>query len=427
MNYQVVSKENNTVKMSITVPAAEFEKSVQKAYLKSRGRFNMPGFRKGKAPRKIIEMTYGEGVFFEEAIDLILPEAYRNALDELKIEPVARPDIDIKELAKGKDVVFEADVVVKPEVSLGDYKGLEVEKVTVDVTDEQVTAELDKQRDMNGRVVDVEDRPVADGDTAIIDFEGFVDGQAFEGGKGENHNLVIGSGSFIPGFEEQLIGADLNADKEVNVTFPEDYHADHLAGKEAVFKVAIKGIKVKELPALDDEFAKDTSEFDTLDELKADIKESLQKSATEQAESATRDKVIDAVVEKLEADIPAEMIEGEIDGMVQDFEYQLRYQGLELDQYLQFSGSKMEDLREQMKEDAEGRVKVQLTLEKVAQQESIEVTDEDLEKEFERLAESQKSSVEDVKKMFGAQTEYMKASIQTRKTVDFLVDNANLK
>ncbi|WP_430884921.1 trigger factor [Fusibacter sp. JL216-2] len=426
MSYELLKTEKNVATINITVPAKDFEEAVQKTYMKERGRFNLQGFRKGKAPRKIIEMNYGEGVFFDGALEVVLQPAYSEAIDGLEIEPVARPDIDIKEIGKGKDLVIEAVVAVKPEVTLGDYTGLEVEKVSAEISDEDLEMELKKQQEMNGRLVSVEDRAIENGDTAIIDFEGFVDGVAFEGGKGENHNLEIGSGSFIPGFEEQLIGKNVGEDVDVNVTFPDQYQSDELAGKDAVFKVAVKGIKVKELPELDDEFAKDTSEFDTLEELKADIKAKMEESAKSQSEAATRDRVIDAVVANMTAEIPDQMVESEIDGMLQDFEYQLRYQGLDLEKYLQFSGTTMQEMREQMQDDALTRVKTSLTLETISKKENIEVTEEDLEKEFERLAEMQGQSVDEIKKMLGSQTDYMKASIETRKTVDFLVENAKL-
>ena len=426
MNYELLKTEKNVATINITVPAKDFEEAVQKTYMKERGRFNLQGFRKGKAPRKIIEMNYGEGVFFDGALEVVLQPAYSEAIDGLEIEPVARPDIDIKEIGKGKDLVIEAVVAVKPEVTLGDYTGLEVEQVSAEISDEDLEMELKKQQEMNGRLVSVEDRAIENGDTAIIDFEGFVDGVAFEGGKGENHNLEIGSGSFIPGFEEQLVGKNLGEEVDVKVTFPEQYQSDELAGKDAVFKVAVKGIKVKELPELDDEFAKDTSEFDTLEELKADIKAKMEESAKSQSEAATRDRVIDAVVANMTAEIPDQMVEAEIDGMLQDFEYQLRYQGLDLEKYLQFSGTTMQEMREKMQDDALTRVKTSLTLETISKKENIEVTEEDLEKEFERLAEMQGQSVEEIKKMLGSQTDYMKASIETRKTVDFLVENTKL-
>lgn len=428
MSYKVLSKENNDVTISITLGAEAFAKATQAAYLKNRGKFNIPGFRKGKAPRKMLEAQYGEGIFFEDALNDLLAEEYPKAIEELALDVVDRPDVDVKEMEKGQDIVVEAKVTVKPEVTIADYKGVEVEKVEASVTDEDVTTELEKTREMNGRLVVVEDRAVEDGDTTIIDFNGTVDGEAFEGGSGDNFTLVIGSGSFIPGYEEQLIGKNAGEEVEVKVTFPEDYHATELAGKEAVFATKINEVKVKELPELDDEFAKDTSEFDTLEELKVDIKTKLQESAEKSAESANRDRVIDAVVEKLEADIPAAMIETEVDGMLRDLNYQLQYQGMSLDMYLQFSGQKIEDMREQMKEDATVRVKTSLTLEAITKLEAVEVSEEEVTAEFEKLGEAQKKSAEEVKEMYGADgLEYVTATIKTRKTVDILVDNANFK
>lgn len=428
MSYKVLSKENNDVTISITLGAEAFAKATQAAYLKNRGKFNIPGFRKGKAPRKMLEAQYGEGIFFEDALNDLLAEEYPKAIEELALEVVDRPDVDVKEMEKGQDIVVEAKVTVKPEVTIADYKGVEVEKVEANVTDEDVAAELEKTREMNGRLVVVEDRAVEDGDTTIIDFNGTVDGEAFEGGSGDNFTLVIGSGSFIPGYEEQLIGKNAGEEVEVKVTFPEDYHATELAGKDAVFATKINEVKTKELPELDDEFAKDTSEFDTLEELKADMKTKLQESAEKSAESATRDRVIDAVVEKLEADIPAAMIETEVDGMLRDLNYQLQYQGMSLDMYLQFSGQKIEDMREQMKEDATVRVKTSLTLEAITKLEAVEVSEEEITAEFEKLGEAQKKTAEEVKEMYGADgLEYVTATIKTRKTVDILVDNANFK
>jgi trigger factor len=428
MSYKVLSKENNDVTISITLGAEAFAKATQAAYLKNRGKFNIPGFRKGKAPRKMLEAQYGEGIFFEDALNDLLAEEYPKAIEELALDVVDRPDVDVKEMEKGQDIVVEAKVTVKPEVTIADYKGVEVEKVEANVTDEDVTTELEKTREMNGRLVVVEDRAVEDGDTTIIDFNGTVDGEAFEGGSGENFTLVIGSGSFIPGYEEQLIGKNAGEEVEVKVTFPEDYHAAELAGKDAVFATKINEVKTKELPELDDEFAKDTSEFDTLEELKADMKAKLQESAEKSAESATRDRVIDAVVEKLEADIPAAMIETEVDGMLRDLNYQLQYQGMSLDMYLQFSGQKIEDMREQMKEDATVRVKTSLTLEAITKLEAVEVSEEEITAEFEKLGEAQKKTAEEVKEMYGADgLEYVTATIKTRKTVDILVDNANFK
>lgn len=427
MNYQLVSTEKNLATIRVTVPAADFEKAIMSAYNKTKGKFAVPGFRKGKVPKNIIEKQYGEGVFFEEALDIILPEAYSGAVEELKLEVVARPDIDIVEMAKGKDLVFEAVVAVKPEVKLGAYKGVEAKKVTGEVTDEVLMAELEKSREMNARLVSIEDRPVADGDTLTIDYSGFVGDEQFEGGTAENQTLVIGSGRFIPGFEEQLIGKNIGDDAVVNVSFPAEYHAPELAGKDARFEVKIHGIKVKEMPALDDEFAKDTSEFDTLDELKADMKAQLEEGAKKNAELATRDNVVDAVVATMEADIPAAMIDMEIEGMLKDFDYQLRHQGLDLENYLKFTGSKLDDLKGQMRNDAEIRVKTALALEEIAKIENIEVTEADLENELNRIAEAQKASLEEVKKVFGRDDfEYLRTTLTTKKTVDLLVEHANL-
>lgn len=427
MSYQLVKTESNLATVRVTVAAAEFEKAVTEAYNKNKNKFAVPGFRKGKVPQSIIEKQYGSGVFYEDALDIVLPKAYSAAVDELKLDVVARPDIDIVELEKGKDLIFEAVVAVKPEVKLGAYKGVEAKKVTGEVTEEVLLAELEKSREMNARMVSIEDRAVQDGDTLTIDYKGFIGEEQFDGGTAENQTLVIGSGRFIPGFEEQLVGKNIGDEVEVLVTFPESYHAPDLAGKEAKFIVNIHGIKVKEMPELDDEFAKDTSEFDTLDELKADIKAKLAEGAAKNAELATRDNVVDAVVATLEAEIPAPMIDMEIEGMVRDFDYQLRSQGLDLDNYLKFTGSKLEDLKGQMRPDAEIRVKTALTLEEVAKLENIEVTEEDLENELQRIAEAQKVSIDEVRKVFGRDDfDYIKNTLTTKKTVDLLVEHANL-
>lgn len=427
MNYQLVGTERNVATIRVTVPTADFDKAINTAYNKSKGKFAVPGFRKGKVPKSIIEKQYGEGIFFEEALDIILPEAYSGAVDELKLEVVARPDIDIVEMAKGKDLVFEAKVAVKPEVKMGNYKGVEAKKVDGEVTEEVLMAELEKSREMNARLVSIEDRPVADGDTLTIDYKGFVGEEQFAGGTAENQTLVIGSGRFIPGFEEQLVGKNIGDDAVVSVTFPAEYHAPELAGKEARFEVKIHGIKVKELPALDDEFAKDTSEFDTLEALKADMKAQLEEGAKKNAELATRDNVVDAVVATMEADIPEAMVEMEIEGMLKDFDYQLKQQGLNLENYLKFTGSKLDDLKGQMKNDAEIRVKTALTLEEVAKLENVEVTEADVEGELNRIAEAQKASLEEVRKVFGRDNyEYLRTTLTTKKTVDLLVEHANL-
>lgn len=428
MNAEMIKKEGNQVVLKLTIDAETFEKGIQKAYAKERGKYNLPGFRKGKAPQQLIEKNYGEGVFFEEAINIVVPEPYAAALDQFSLEPVDRPDLDIEDVGKGKDLVVTATVTVKPEVVLGEYKGVEIEKVSYEVTDADVEAELEKSRDMNSRMVTVEDRAVQNGDTLTIDYAGFVGDHQFEGGTAENQTLVIGSNRFIPGFEEQLIGAALNEETTVNVTFPEEYHADELAGKEAQFKVTVKGIKAKEMPALDDEFAKDTSEFDTLDELKADIRKRLEEANEKKASNEQRDKVVTALVDKCEIDIPQVMIESEINDMLRDFDYQLRYQGLDLEKYLQFSGSTIQDLRGQMQEDAARRVKTSLTVEAVCKAQGIETSDADVESELEKLAESQKTTVDKIRPTFARDNyAYLKDMILSRKTVDFLVEQAVIK
>lgn len=427
MKFQLLSNEKSIAKVEITVPANLFEKAVTEAFNKNKGKFSIPGFRKGKVPKAMIEKHYGEGVFFEDALDALLPEAYGNAIDELKLDVVARPDIDIREMGKGIDLVFEAAVAVKPVVKIGAYKGVEAKQVAIDVTDEEIAAELEKSREMNARLITIEDRPVQLNDTLMMDYKGFVGEEQFEGGTAENQTLVIGSGRFIPGFEEQLVGANIGDEAVVKVTFPTEYHAPHLAGQEATFYVNVKGIKVKELPELNDDFASETSEFDTLDALKADMKAKLSEGAIKNAELATRDNVVDAVISTLEADIPEVMVDMEIDGMLRDFDYQLRYQGLDLENYLKFTKSTIEDLKGQMREDALTRVQTALVLEEIAKLENVEVTEDDLNAELDRIAEAQGTSVDDVKKVFAKDNyEYLKTTLSTKKTVDLLVANAKL-
>lgn len=428
MKAEMIKREGNQVVLKLTINADTFEKGIQKAYLKERGKYNLPGFRKGKAPQQLIEKNYGEGVFFEEAINVVVPEPYAAALDQFSLEPVDRPDLDVEDVGKGKELVVTATVTVKPEVVLGTYMGVEVEKVSYEVTDADVNEELERSRDMNARMVTVEDRPVQDGDTLTMDYAGFVGEHQFDGGTAENQTLVIGSNRFIPGFEEQLIGAPLNEEVTVSVTFPEEYHSEELAGKEAKFKVTVKGIKAKEMPALDDEFAKDTSEFDTLDELKADIRKRLEETNATKAKNEQRDKVVTALVDQSEIDIPQVMVESEINDMLRDFDYQLRYQGLDIEKYLQFSGSTIEDLRAQMQEDALRRVKTSLTVEAVCKVHGFEATEEDVESELERLAESQKTTVDKIRKSFARDNyAYLKDMILSRKTVDFLTEQAVIK
>jgi trigger factor len=427
MNYEILKKENSEVTMKITVSDEAFQKAVQAVYNKSKGKFNIPGFRKGKAPRSIIEKHYGEGVFYEDAVNELLPEHYGIALDTLGVEPVARPDIDIEEIEAGKGLVFTAVVTVAPEFTLEGYKGIEVEKINAEVTEEMLMEELEKTQNMNARLVSVTDRAVQKGDTTIIDYKGFVGEHQFDGGTAEGQELEIGSNKFIPGFEEQLIGAKVGDEVKVNVTFPETYHSEELAGKEAIFIVNVNDIKVKELPALDDEFAKDVSEFDTLEEYKESIKKELEESSKGSAEAAQRDKVIEAVANLLDVEIPEKMIDGEVDGMLRDFDQQLKYQGLSLEQYVQFTGGKIDDLKVQMRPDAIMRVKTGMVIEKVAEQENLQVSDEDIDAEIARIAEIQNKSVEETKKIFEQNDfEYLKENLKSKKAVDFLVGQAKL-
>lgn len=426
MSSTVVKNEKNEVTLKIEVGAETFGQEIEKAYKKMKGKFNIPGFRKGKAPKKIIELHYGEGVFYEEAINGIFPEVYEKAIDEHNLEPVDRPSLDIEQIGKGKNLVFNVTVTVKPEVTLGEYKGIEVEKKEYNVKEEDIKAEIEQLRDRNARLISVEG-PVKDGDHVIIDYAGFVGENQFEGGTAENQTLVIGSGQFIPGFEEQLIGAQAGEDVEVKVTFPDPYHSEELAGKDAIFKVKIHEIKEKELPELDDEFAKDVSEKDTLEELKSDIKNRLEEAAKNKEEKELREEVLKKVVENTNVDIPEVMVESETDHMIDEFNYQLQFQGLNLDTYLQYTNTKLEDIREQMKEEAYNRVKTQLTLEAIEKAENIEVAEEDLNKELEKYAEQYKMEVEKFKKTLRDQDyDQIKMGIQSKKAIDFLVQEAKI-
>lgn len=427
MLVKVENVEKNVIQLEIEVASAKFEEGLQKAFVKNAGRFNIPGFRKGKAPRYIVEKFYGEQVLYEDAINVVCPDAYDNAVDENDLHPVDKPEIDIKQIGKGQNLIFTAKVTVKPEVQLGQYKDVEVNKADATVTDDDVEKELVKVADKNARLITIEDRPIQSGDTAIIDFDGFVDGTPFEGGKGEDYSLVIGSGTFIPGFEEQLIGKETGADTEVNVTFPEDYGKPELAGKPVLFKVKIKEIKLKELPVLDDEFAKDVSEFDTLEEYKSDLRKKLVERAEHKAEHENEDNVVEKVVENAEVDIPQIMIEKRIDDLVHDFSMRLRYQGLELNKYLEYIGMDAAAFREQFSKRAQGEVKTQLVLENVGKVENIEVSAEEMDEEIRKLAENYKQSEEEFKKQLKLDDiEYIKGNLIMRKTVDFLVGNARL-
>ncbi|WP_132995424.1 trigger factor [Sporanaerobacter acetigenes] len=426
MNSVLEKKENNKATFTIEIGEDKFQEAVQKAYLKNRSRFNIPGFRKGKAPRKIIEMNYGEGVFYEEALNIILPDAYEEAIKELSLEPVDTPDVDIEQLESGKPVIFKVEVTIKPEVKLGEYKSIEVEKVEYNVTDEDVEEELKNIRDMNYRLVDASDREAKEKDVLNINFEGYLGEEKFEGGSAENQELEIGAGRFIPGFEEQLIGKKKGDLVDVKVTFPEDYFEENLKGKEALFKVTINDIKEKEFPVLDDEFAKDVSEYDTLEEFKNSIRERLEKEAKNKEEMERETSVIKALVESSEVDIPQVMIDNQIQNEIGEFDYRLRLQGLSIDRYFELTNSSIEDLKEQIRPNAENRVKSDLVLEAVAKAENIQASDEDLDKELERMAvEYNHEDVEKFKQdMKLGDLEYLKEGIMRDKTIEFLMSNA---
>lgn len=418
--------DKNVVSFEFTVSADEFENGIEKAYRKNVDFTNIQGFRRGKAPRKIIEKYYGNEVFYEDAINIVLPDAYDKAIEENNIFPVDQPEIDIKgEISRENGITFTAKVTVKPEFELGEYKGIKASKVSHRTLKKDIDAEIEKMRERNSRMVSVEDRAVQKDDIANIDFEGFCDGVAFEGGKGENYDLTIGSGQFIPGFEDQLIGKNIGEETEVNVTFPEEYHAENLKGKDAMFKVKINSIKVKELPELDDEFAKDVSEFDTLEELKKDVKEKLSAAGKEKAAHETEENVIKAVCDATEIDIPEAMINSQIDKMIRDFDMQMRYQGLNLEQYMKYTGTTLDSLKEQFKADAEKNVKTSLVLEKVCQVENITASDKEVSKEYDDMAEQNGMKVEDIKKYVSEDD--VKERIKTRNTIKLLVDNADFK
>ncbi|MEI4800088.1 trigger factor [Bacillus sp. NPDC077411] len=416
--------EGNVGVLTIEVDAKEVNNSLDAAFKKVVKTINVPGFRKGKMPRPLFEQRFGVESLYQDALDIILPKAYGEAIDETGIFPVAHPEIDIEKFEKGQNLIFTAKVTVKPEVKLGEYKGLTVEKMDATVTDEDVENELTSLQERQAELVVKEEGTVANGDTAVIDFEGFVDGEAFEGGKGENYSLAIGSGTFIPGFEEQLVGLKAGEQKDVEVSFPEEYHAAELAGKPATFKVTIHEIKVKELPALDDEFAKDANEeVATLDELKAKIRENLEVSKKQEAEHKVRDEVVEKASANAEIDIPEAMIETELDRMVREFEQRLSYQGMNLELYYQFTGTDEEKLKGQMKEDAAKRVTTNLVLEAIIKAENIEATDEEVNAEIEKMAEMYNMPVDAVKQALG-NVEGVKEDLQVRKAVDFLVDNS---
>ncbi|MDD2481495.1 MAG: trigger factor [Lutispora sp.] len=425
MSSKLEKLEKNVATLEITVSAEKLEEGIAKAYIKNAKKFNLPGFRKGKAPRKLIEKHYGEGIFFEDAINEVCPDAYDEAVKEHNLDPVDRPSIDIVDIESGKGIVFKAEVTVKPEVKLGQYNGIEVEKKEYNVTDEDIVKELEALRDKNARIIDVTDRAVKMGDDTTIDFKGFVDDKEFDGGTAENYKLEIGSGQFIPGFEEQLVGAVIGNEVEVNVGFPEDYRAEELAGKPALFKVTVKEIKEKELLPLDDEFAKDVSEFETLEELKEDIKKKKTEEVERMAKNEFEDSVIKKVVENAEVDIPQVMIDSQVDSMIKDFDYQLRYQGLDINSYMKYMNIGEEELKQSYKDMALDRVKTQLVIEAITKAENIEVQDEELQEEIEKTAKQYNQELDKFKKSLkDRDVEYIKDGVQVQKTIDFLVNNS---
>ena len=427
MSLQVEKLEKNMAKLTVEVPAEQFEAALKTSYNKNKNKLNIPGFRKGKAPQAMIEKMYGVGVFYEDAVDEAINASYPDAAKESGLEIVSRPEISIEQVEKGKSFIYVATVATKPEVTLGEYKGIEVEKAKPEVTDADVEAELKKVQEQNSRLVSVEDRAVADGDQTVIDFEGFVDGKAFEGGKAEDYTLVIGSHSFIDTFEDQLIGKNIGEDVEVNVTFPAEYHAAELAGKPATFKVKIKEIKMKELPELNDEFASEVSEFETLDAYKEDVKNKLAETKQAQATAENENNVVQKVVDNAQMDIPAPMVDEQVRNMIEDYARRLQSQGISFDQYLQFTGSTIEQLQEQMRPQAELRLRTRLVLEAVVAAEKIEPSEELVEAEIKKMSENYKMDAEQIKTIMGeAGMAQMKADMAVQEAVDFLVAEAKL-
>ena len=425
MSVQVENLEKNMAKLTIEVSAEDLEKALESAYQKQKKQISVPGFRKGKVPRAMIEKMYGVDVFYEDAANALMQQNYAAAVDESGIDIVSRPTVDVVQIEKGKPFIFTAEVAVKPEVTLGKYMGVTVTKIDTSVSDEEVDEALEKERNNNARTINVTDRPVAQGDTAVIDFEGFVDGVAFEGGKGENYPLTIGSGSFIPGFEEALVGAELNKETEVNVTFPEDYHATELAGKPAVFKCTVKEIKEKQLPDLDDEFASEVSDFDTMAEYREDVQKKLTSKKEEEAKIAKEEAVLDAVIADAKMEIPDAMLETQQRQLLENFAQRIQAQGITLEQYMQFTGLTAQTMMEQLKPEALKRIQSRLVLEAVAAAEKMEATEEDFEAEVKSMAEAYQMEADKVKELLGEQgAKQVKEDICVRKAADFIVDNA---
>lgn len=427
MNCKVEKTENaNEVKLEITVEAEKFENAMKKVYFQNAKYINIPGFRKGKAPMNIVEKYYGAQIFYEDAFNDVATQAYDEALEEKKIDVVSRPTVDIIQMEKGKDVIFSAIVQVKPEVKLGKYKGIDIKKIEYPVKDEDIEKELKKMQEKNARLITIEDRALENGDIATIDFEGFTDGVPFEGGKAEGHELEIGSGAFIPGFEEQLVNMKINEEKEIKVTFPKEYFSKDLAGKEATFKVKLHEIKKKELPKLDDEFAKDVSEFDTLEELKADIKNKMEKDNEQKAKYETEESAIKAVCDNVKIDIPSGMVDMEVDHMIQDISQRLSYQGLKLDQYLKMIGKTEEEVRKEYEPQAIEAIKSRLTLEAIRKAEKIEASEEEIKEKLEEMAKNYGKKVEEIQDNEDLKN-YIKEGIESEKAIDFIVKNAKIR
>ena len=424
MNVQVTNLEKSMAKLTIEVPAEEVEKALQAAYLKERNKISVPGFRKGKVPRQMIEKMYGAAVFYEEAANILIQNNYAQAMDESGADIVSRPVIDVEQIEAGKPFIFTAEVAVRPEVKLGKYKGVTVTKVDIDVTDEEINAELEKELQKNSRMVTVTDRPAANGDTAVIDYEGFCDGVAFAGGKAENHGLELGSHSFIDTFEDQIVGHVAGDEFDVNVTFPTEYHAAELAGKPAVFKVKVNEIKTKEVPELNDEFAQDVSEFDTLAEYKEDVKARLVKEKENEAKRTKEDEAIAKIIDKSEMDIPEAMIETQCENMINDFAQRITQSGLSMDQYMQFSGMTIDKLKEQVRPEAETRIKTSLVLEQIAKEENIEITEEEIDAEIAKMAAQYGMEADKLKEYMGeSEKTSMKRDLAVMKAVDLIMDN----
>ena len=425
MSLQVEKLEKNMAKLTIEVSAEDLDKAMEKAYQKQKSRISLPGFRKGKAPRKMIESMYGKGVFMEDAVNSLVPQEYTKALGECDLEIVSQPEINVTQMEPGKALIFTADVAVKTEVTLGDYKGVEVPKSEIAVTDEEVDAEVKKEQDKNARTVAVEDRAAANGDITTIDFEGFVDGVAFEGGKGTDYALTLGSGTFIPGFEDQLVGANTGDHVEVKVTFPEEYQAKELAGKEAVFQCDVKKIETKEVPELDDEFAKDVSEFDTLAEYKEDVKKKLTEKKEKEARTAKENAAVDKAIENAQMDIPELMTKTECRQMMDDFSRRMQQQGLSMEQYFQFTGQSMDKMMEDMKPQALKRIQTRLVLEKVAEAENIQPSEEEITEEIQKMADAYKMEADKIREAIGESgLEQMKKDMAVQKAVTVIADAA---